>query len=83
MCLLNVQGLIGKQYNKRDCEETKYLFNTYNILLFTETWSNDLFNYEVDNFYSYILHRKNMVKKSKRSSGGFMIYIHNKFKKIC
>ena len=50
-----------------------------NILLFTETWSNDLFNYDVEGFHFYISHRKRL-KSAKRDSGGLIIYVNNKLK---
>jgi len=56
-CLLNVQGLIGKGYNKLDSDEMKNTLNKYDIVLLTETWSNDNFNYDIQNFTLFILHR--------------------------
>jgi hypothetical protein len=57
----------------------KHLFVNNEIVLLTETWSNDLF-YEVTNFYYYILHRKLNSKCAKRDSGGLIIYVHHKLK---
>ena len=76
-CLLNVQGLIGKGYNKLGSDEMKTMFNKNDIVLLTETWSNDNFNYDIQNFTLFKLHRHNIVKGSKRSSGGVMIHVKN------
>jgi len=45
MCLFNVQGLVGKRYTKFDSDEMKQLFKDHDVLLFTEIWSSDCFNY--------------------------------------
>ncbi|XP_053395382.1 uncharacterized protein LOC123523921 isoform X1 [Mercenaria mercenaria] len=58
----------------------KKLFDMYDILLFTEPWSSSAFNYDFENFQSYILNRKYILKGSKRSSGGIMVYVNNKLK---
>ena len=80
MCLLNVQGLVGKTYNKLEDEEMQRLFMSHKILLFTETWLNDFYNYDVPNFHSFILNRDKRVG-SKRSSGGVIVYIHDSLKR--
>ena len=77
--VLNVQGLVGKSYNKLYCDEVKNIFKTNNIVLFTETWSNSDFNYEVDGFTCYALHRTLKLKNSRRDSGGLIIYVANHF----
>ena len=57
-CVLNIQGLKGKSYNKLDTREIQQLFSTNDILLFTETWGNDSWLYDVDNFNYFVLNRK-------------------------
>jgi len=75
--MFNIQGLIGKSFNKLDSEELKDMFCKNDILLFTESWSNEQFNYEVPQFKHFILHRQNKsVNRAKRDSGGIVIYVH-------
>ena len=38
MCLLNCEGLVGKSYSKLNSPYIQKLFDTNDILLFTETW---------------------------------------------
>ena len=58
----------------------KELFAKNDILLFTETWSNKLYDYSVDGFHSYILNRSVKLKGSKRDSGGIIIFISDQLK---
>lgn len=78
MCLLNVQGLVGKTYNKLQSEELSHLFNTNDILLFTETWSNFYYDYSVSGFTHHVLNRQLMNKRAVRNSGRLIIYIADK-----
>lgn len=78
-CLLNVQGLVTKRTNKLKTEEFVTIFNSNDIVLLTETWTNEYSNTEVDNFDAFILNRKENKKGSKRNSGGIILYIRNKY----
>ena len=48
------------------------------ILLFTESWSNEQFNYEVPHLKHFILHRQNKSVTAKRDSGGIGVYVHER-----
>lgn len=50
------------------------MFESNDILLFTETWSNEHYDHNVDGFNYYILHRY-----AQRDSGGVIVYISDKF----
>ena len=52
--------------------------NDIDLVIFTETWSNENFNYSVPNFKHHTLHRVKNVNRSKRSSGGLIVYIHER-----
>ena len=80
-CLLNVQGLVGKRYNKHDSDEMKQLFKDHDVLLFTETWSSDCYNYNVLNFQSCVVNRTCTSEGAKRNSGGMIVYVHERLKK--
>jgi len=67
--LLNIQGLIGKSYNKLDSNELRTIFQNNDILFLTETWLNDMFNDNVENFDHYFLNRKRKAKGAKRDCG--------------
>ena len=73
--MLNIQGLVGRRYNKLKSDELKNIFSNHDIVLFTETWSNELFDYDFDGFTCYKLHRTLKHKNANRDSGGLMAYI--------
>lgn len=54
------------------------MFLTNDILLFTETWSNESYHYNVSGFTHHILHRRLINKRAVRESGGLVIYIADK-----
>ena len=78
--LLNVQGLIGRRYNKLNSVELKQVFASSDIIMFTEAWSNDCYDYHVDGFNYYILHRTIKNRRAQRDSGGLIIYISDKLR---
>ena len=45
----------------------------------TKSWTNDFSDIHVDNFESYVLHRSENKKGSKRCSGGIIVYVRNKY----
>lgn len=73
-CVINVQGLIGHRYNKLNTTEFKQLFAANDIFLFSETSLNEHFDYNVDNFSYFILHRTLNQQRAVCSSGGLIIY---------
>jgi len=76
--LLNVQSLVSKNCNKLNCSEIASVFNDNDIVMFTETWSNELQDLNVDDFDHFVLHRTRHAN-SKRDSGGIVIYIRSTF----
>ena len=77
--LLNVQGLVSRRTNKLKTDEIQTVFDNSDVAMFTETWTNDLSNIEVNNFEHFVLNRKEQKKKSKRKSGGIILYLRNTF----
>ena len=75
--LLNVQGLVTKRTNKLHTKELQNIFN-HSVLL-VETWTNDFSDIDVINFHSFVLNRNENKKSSKRSSGGIILYIRNRY----
>lgn len=76
--MFNIQGLIGKSFNKLDSEELKQIFSKNYILLFTESWSNEQFNHDVPHFKHFIMHRQNKFVRTKRDSCGIVVYVHER-----
>ncbi len=72
---MNAQGLVSKHVNKLQSPEIITLFNTHDIILFTETWTNEYSNLHVDGFEHYVLHRLNKSPYAKRDSGGIAVYV--------
>lgn len=79
LSLLNIQGLVTRRTNKLKTLEMQKIFSSSDIVLLTETWTNDFSDIAVDNFEAFILNRKDNKKRSKRNSGGIIMYIRNKF----
>ena len=48
--VLNINGLRTKRCNKLDLPELKHVFQTNDIVLFTETWSSVYHDLHVDGF---------------------------------
>ena len=76
--LLNVQGLISKRVNKLKSKELFSIFQNHDIILFTETWTSDISDLNVDGFECFPLHRTSKPG-SKRNSGGIAVYIRNEY----
>ena len=77
--LLNCQGLVTKRTNKLKSTEFKRIFNSHDVVLLTECWTNQFSETIVDNFEAYVLNRSENKKNSKRNSGGIILYIRNKY----
>lgn len=54
-----------KNYNTLDSEEMKSLFKEHDISLFTETWSSNIYNYDVTIFQHFIENRKGKGPKER------------------
>ena len=74
---ITTQGLCGRRYNKLRSPELIHIFENHNIVLFTETWTNDYSDIMVDGFSSFVLNRTVKHPNAKRDSGGLIIYISN------
>ena len=59
--------------------ELKNIFDNHDIVLLTETWTDKYADLTVHNFEHFVLHRTEIKSKSKRSSGGIIVYMKNKF----
>jgi hypothetical protein len=75
--LLNINGLSTRRVNKLTCKELIEVFDTHDIVLLTETWTNDYSDLHVQGFEHFVLNRTEMLKTSKRASGGIIAYIRN------
>ena len=47
-------------------------------MLLVETWTN-FSDIDVSNFHAFVLNRNENKKSSKRSSGGIILYVRNKY----
>ena len=77
--LLNAQGLVTKRTNKLKSEEFQQIFNSSDLVLLVETWTNEFSDIDVANFQAFVLNRTENKKTSKRSSGGIILYIRNEY----
>ena len=78
-CLLNVQGLTSKRTNKLNSSEFQNIFSSNDIILITESWTDEYSDIEVSNFDTFVLHRKEKKKGCKRNSGGIVVFIRSKY----
>ena len=79
--LFNVQGLVGKRFNKLQSPEFQNIFKNNDIILLTETWTNDLCDIAVNGFHYYVLNRTSKHRNAIRDSGGLIIYVSDKLAK--
>ena len=79
--LLNVQGLIGKRFDKLQSPELKKkLVASNDVIMLTETWTNDLSCVDVEGYKHFVLNRNIMSCKhpnAKRDSSGLIVYMKN------
>ena len=57
----------------------KNVFNNSDLVLFTETWTDDSSDLNVNDFEYFVLNRKLVKANSRRNSGGIAVYVRNKF----
>ena len=74
---MNVQGLSTRRVNKVQSSELINVFSSHDIVLLTETWTNEFSDLNVNGFDHYVLNRTQLLKSSKRASGGIIVYIRN------
>lgn len=67
--LLNCQGLVTKRLNKIQTSEFQTIFQSSDIVLLTETWTDQFSEINVDHFQAFVLHREEKKRNSKRNSG--------------
>ena len=77
--LLNCQGLVTRRTNKLKSDEFKSIFHSNDVILLTETWTDEYSDILVDNFETFVLHRQERKSGSKRNSGGIILYVRDKF----
>ena len=68
-----------KRTNKLSSPELRDIFDSHDIVLLTETWTNSFSDLHVDTFECFVLHRAENLATSKRASGGICVYIKSKF----
>ena len=73
--LLNAQGLVTKRTNKLKSDYLINIFKCNDIVLFTETWADELSELDVDGFECFYLNRTKRKSSCKRSSGGIAAYV--------
>jgi hypothetical protein len=74
---LNCNGLVTKRVNKLNSPFFRNLFSHNDILLFSETWTSGMSELDVDYFDCLQLHRTMRNPKSKRDSGGLVVYVRS------
>lgn len=77
--LLNVQGLVSRRTNKLKLSELQHIFASSDLVLLTETWTDDFSDISVNHFDHFFFNRKHIKAGSRRNSGGIILYIRNKF----
>ena len=77
--LLNIQGLSTERVNKLKSKELHNIFTNSDIILLTETWTNEFSDLNFTGFQSYVLHRKLKKRNAKRESGGIAIFIREQY----
>ena len=75
--VLNIQGLTGKRFNKLLSSEFKTLIEGNDVLMLTETWTNDLSCIDIDGYGHFVLNRNDKHPNAKRDSGGLVVYLKN------
>ncbi|MES9884415.1 MAG: reverse transcriptase family protein, partial [Sedimenticola sp.] len=66
-----------KRINKLHSPEIIHLFETSDLVIFTETWTDNFSELNVDGFEFCALHREIKNPKAKRNSGGIVVYVRN------
>ena len=74
----NIRGLIGKHYSKLDDIDFKNIIGGCDFISLTETWSSDIFDYSLNGYGYFILHRPKKLQ-AFRASGGLILYYNLKF----
>jgi len=77
--LLNVQRLSSRRVNKLNTKELTTVFDTHDIVLLTETWAHSYSQLSYNGFECFVLNRTELLKSSKRSSGGIAVYVRNNY----
>ncbi len=60
-------------------DELNYIFVNSHVIMFTETWANDMVDLNVNGFTYFNVNRLEKKIGSKRDSGGIIIYVRNSF----
>ena len=61
--LLNCQGHVTRRTNKSKSDEFKSIFQSNDVILLTETWTDEFSDVLVDNFETFALHRQEKKKR--------------------
>ena len=77
LCTWNGQGFASKRNNKLKNPEFIKLFNIYDMVLCTETWTNETSTMDIAGFDCLTLHRARRAG-AKTDSGGIVVYFRSK-----
>ena len=77
--LLICQGLITKRTNKLNTAEFHNIFQSNDIVLCPECWTDELSEIAVNSFENFVLNRYEKKRGSKRNSGGIILYISSEY----
>ena len=75
--LLNVQGLSTKRSNKLLSKEVIEIFNNNDIVLFTETWSNEFSEFNVNGFEQDIQNFSGSIQMEHTKKNSELLMITN------
>ena len=70
-----------KRTNKLNLQELRHIFENNDLLLLTETWTDEYSDISFPGFKIFWLRRLEKNRNSTRSSGGIAIYVRDKFYK--
>ena len=70
----NCNGLTNDKHN--DAQFIEILLQN-DIVILSESWTEEYFDYELPNFVSFNFHRKFKSKKARRNSGGIVVYVRD------
>ena len=76
---MNIQGLVTKRVNKLHTPGILNVFQNHDVVLFTETLTNEFSELHVENVDYFVLNRTENKPTAKRTSGGIIVYIRSMF----
>ena len=77
--MLKIQCLISRRTNTFESQELKHIFQTNDLVLLTETWTDEYSDVSFPGFKTFYLSRTNRKSNTKRNSGGIAFFIREKY----